>query len=129
MDKIIIRELRVETIVGIWAWERRMPQIVSLDIDIGTDISDCLGDGGIENTIDYKQVSRRVTAHIQEMQYELLEALTEGVAGIVLNEFGAPWVKVRAIKPKAVRDTAAVGVVIERSADRDATASTGSTEA
>jgi dihydroneopterin aldolase len=114
MDKIIIRDLRIETIVGIWEWERKMLQTVCLDIDIAADIAAAAVAGNIESTVDYKAVSRRVTDLVQTQQYELLEALVEGVAGVILDEFGAPWVRVTACKPRAVKNTGTVGVVIER---------------
>ncbi len=83
--------------------------------DIGADIAAAARAGSIDDTVDYKQVSRRIAAHVQEEKYELIEALAEGVAALIIGEFGAPWVRVSAEKPRAVKNTGSVGVVIERS--------------
>ncbi len=116
MDTIFLRDLRIRTIVGIWAWERRMPQIVSIDLDMATDIRRAAGSDRIDDTLDYKAVSSRITTFVAESSFQLIETMAEQVAGIIRTEFGVPWVRVAVHKPWAIRGSRDVGVVIERGA-------------
>lgn len=114
MDTIFLRDLRIRTIVGIWEWERRMPQIVSIDLDMGTDIRRAAQSDQIEDTLDYKAVTRRVKALVTDSGFNLIETMAERIAALIIDEFGAPWVRVAVHKPGAIRGSRDVGVVIER---------------
>ncbi|MGA9855232.1 MAG: dihydroneopterin aldolase [Gammaproteobacteria bacterium] len=115
MDTVFIRDLRVETVVGIYAWERRIRQIVSLDLDMGTDVHAAAQTDRIEDTLDYKAVAKRVAQFVSEQQYQLVETLAERVAALILDEFNIQQVKVTVHKPGAVSGSKSVGVSIERS--------------
>lgn len=114
MDTIFLRDLRIRTIVGIWEWERRMPQVVSIDLDMATDIRRAAGSDDIADTLDYKAVTRRIKAFVTDSRFNLIETMAEQIAGIILAEFGVPWVRVAIHKPWAIRGSRDVGVVIER---------------
>jgi len=114
MDTVFIRELKVDTLVGIYDWERRMRQQVVLDIDMGADISRAAKSDKIEDTLDYKAVAKRVAQFVRESEFQLVETLAEKVAELVMGEFRVPWVKVTLNKPGAVSGSKSVGVVIER---------------
>jgi dihydroneopterin aldolase len=114
MDTIFLRDLRIRTIVGIWEWERRMPQVVSIDLDMATDIRRAAGSDDIADTLDYKAVTRRIKAFVADSRFNLIETMAEQIAGIILAEFGVPWVRVAIHKPWAIRGSRDVGVVIER---------------
>ncbi|MEO8225508.1 MAG: dihydroneopterin aldolase [Gammaproteobacteria bacterium] len=114
MDTIFLRDLRIRTIVGIWEWERRMPQIVSIDLDMATDIRRAAGSDQIGDTLDYKAVTRRIKTFVAESRFQLIETLAEQIAGIILAEFAVPWVRVAVHKPWAIRGSRDVGLVIER---------------
>ncbi|MEO8443814.1 MAG: dihydroneopterin aldolase [Gammaproteobacteria bacterium] len=114
MDTIFLRDLRIRTIVGIWEWERRMPQIVSIDLDMATDIRRAAGSDQIGDTLDYKAVTRRIKAFVADSRFQLIETMAEQVAGIILAEFDVPWVRVAVHKPWAIRGSRDVGLVIER---------------
>jgi dihydroneopterin aldolase len=116
MDTIFLRDLRIRTIVGIWEWERRMPQIVSIDLDMATDIRRAAGTDQIGDTLDYKAVTRRIKAFVAESRFNLIETMAEQVAAIILAEFAVPWVRVAVHKPWAIRGSRDVGLVIERGA-------------
>lgn len=116
MDSVFIRDLRVETVVGIYDWERRIRQIVSLDLDMSTDIRRAAGSDRIEDTLDYKAVAKRVAQFVSAAQFQLVETLAEKVAALVLDEFKVTQVKVTLHKPGAVSGSKSVGVSIERSA-------------
>lgn len=114
MDLVIVRDLRIRTIVGIWDWERKMPQTVSIDLDMATDVSRAAETDKIEDTLDYKKVAKRVTSFVQEEAFQLVERMADQVAELIMSEFDVPWVRVEVRKPRAVRDSADVGVVVER---------------
>jgi 7,8-dihydroneopterin aldolase/epimerase/oxygenase len=114
MDKIFLSSLAVECIVGIWEWERRVKQTVILDIEMATDIRKAAASDHIDDTIDYKAVSKRLQSFVGESQFQLVETLTDRIAQLIVTEFGVTWVKVRLNKKGAIRGARDVGIVIER---------------
>ena len=119
MDTVFINDLRIETIIGIYDWERTVKQTISLDLELGTDIRRAAETDAIEDTLNYKAVAKRLIAFVEASEYQLVETLAEKIAAIVLSEFNVPWMKLTVHKPGAVRGSRDVGVIIERG-DRDA---------
>lgn len=114
MDIIYLRDLRIDTIIGIYDWERRMKQTIVLDIEMATDISQAANSDNIEDTLNYKDVAKRIMTFVGESEFELVETLAEKVTEIILTEFNTPWVKLTLNKKGAVRGVRDVGVIIER---------------
>jgi len=114
LDIVFIRDLRVRALVGIFEWERRIRQELRLDLEMGFDIRKAAGSDNIDDALDYKAVSQRVKAHIEESSFQLVEALAESIASLVLKEFPVSSVKLVLNKTGAVRDARDVGVIIER---------------
>ncbi|HKU13872.1 MAG TPA: dihydroneopterin aldolase [Steroidobacteraceae bacterium] len=114
MDKIFLRSLAVECIVGIWEWERRVKQTVIIDLEMATDIRRAAASDHIDDTIDYKKVAKRLLAFVGESQFNLVETLAEQIARVVVTEFGVSWVKVCLNKQGAIRGARDVGIEIER---------------
>ncbi|MDB2544912.1 dihydroneopterin aldolase [Woeseiaceae bacterium] len=114
MDAIFLNEMRVETIVGIWDWERKTKQIVSIDLEMGADIKKAALTDNIEDTLNYKGVSKRIRKFVEDSDFQLVETMAEKIAEIILVEFNVPWVKVRVNKPGAIRGSKDVGVFITR---------------
>lgn len=114
MDIIYLHDLRIDTVIGVFDWERRVRQTVSLDLDMAADIRRAAESDDIGHTLDYKAVAKRLIAFVGESEFQLVETLAEKVAGILLEEFSIPWVRVRVNKTGAVRGARDVGVVIER---------------
>lgn len=114
MDTIFLHDLRVETIVGIWDWERKIRQTVSIDLEMAADIRSAAASDSIEDTLNYKLVSKRVQQFVAESSFQLIETLAQKIAEVVLAEFDMPWVEVRVSKPGAVRGAKDVGVKIRR---------------
>ena len=114
MDTIFVTDLRVETIVGIWEWERQVPQTVRIDLEMAADIRRAAASDSIEATLDYRAVAKRVAEFVAESRYKLIESMAEGIADVIVGEFDVPWVKVSVHKPWAVRGSKDVGIVIER---------------
>ena len=114
MDNIYLRDLRIETIIGVNEWERRVKQTVVLDVDIGTDIGKAATSDSVEDTLNYKTVAKRLMAFVGESEFQLVETLAERTAEMLVNEFGVPWLRLRVNKQGALRGVRDVGVVIER---------------
>ena len=117
MDIVYIRELEIETIIGIYDWEREQKQTVSLDLEMGTDISLAAGSEDIEKTLDYKAVAKRLIEFVESSEFFLVETMAEKIAQIIMLEFSVPWLKLRLGKPGAVTGSKDVGVIIERTSN------------
>ena len=116
MDKIFLRQLQVEAVIGIWEWEQQIRQIVSIDLEMAADARAAAAADSVDATLNYRDVAKRVQEFVAESRFQLVESLAESVARIVIEEFGVPWVRVSVAKPAAIRDAREVGVSIERSA-------------
>ena len=114
MDKIFLTGLEVETIIGIWEWERKIPQTVVIDLEMAADIAQAAETDSIEGTLNYKSVAKRLQSFVAESRFQLVETLAERIAAVVTDEFEVPWVRVRVNKPGAIRGARDVGVLIER---------------
>ncbi|MHB1240724.1 MAG: dihydroneopterin aldolase [Gammaproteobacteria bacterium] len=116
MDIIYLRDLRIDTVIGIYDWERRIKQTVSLDLEMAADIRKAAASDALEDTLNYKAVAKRLIQFVGESQFQLVETLAERAAELVLNEFPIPWLRLSVNKVGAVRGAGGVGVVIERGA-------------
>jgi len=114
MDKIFLSELKIDTIIGIWEWERRIRQTVVIDLEMSADIAKAAATDEVADTLNYKLVAKRVQEFVADSSFQLVETLAERIAAIIREEFGVAWVQVRVNKPGAIRGSKAVGVLIER---------------
>ena len=114
MDIVYIRKLKIETIIGIYDWERKQKQVVSIDLDMASDITKAAKTEAIEQALDYKAVSKRLIEFVEQSECQLVETLAERIATIVREEFAVPWLRLRVGKPGAVTGAKDVGVIIER---------------
>jgi dihydroneopterin aldolase len=114
MDIIYLHDLKVDTTIGIFDWERRVKQTVSFDLEMAADIRKAADSDHIDDTLDYKAVAKRIIQFVEASDFQLVETLAEKVAEIILNEFNVPWVRLRINKKGAVRYAGDVGVIIER---------------
>ena len=114
MDKIFLDELKIDTIIGIWDWERKIRQTVIIDLEMSADIARAAASDSVEDTLNYKSVAKRVQQFVGDSRFQLVETLAERIAGIIRDEFDVAWVKVRVHKPGAIRGSKDVGIEIER---------------
>ena len=114
MDAIVIRDLRVEALIGIHRRERHVHQIVSIDLEIGVPGTAVFASDKVSDTIDYEQVALRIRELATSTHFRLVETFADRIATLLLNDFGAPWVKVSAAKLGILPNTKFVGVTIER---------------
>ena len=113
MDIIFIQDFRVEILIGVYDWERSVPQTVQLDLEIGLPAREKRSDK-IGDTIDYAKVVARIKVTLANNHFLLVEALAEHIAQIILNEFRAPWVRASVTKLGALQGVKRLGVTIER---------------
>jgi dihydroneopterin aldolase len=114
MDTVFIEDLRIETVIGIYDWERKIRQVVAIDLEMAFDNRGPAASDHIDDTLNYKAVSKRLIAFVEAASFQLVETLAERCAQIVLDVFHVPWLRLKLSKPGAVRGAKAVGVVIER---------------
>ena len=114
MDIIFIADLRLDILVGVYDWERRVPQTVQLDLEIGIPDTGRPRSDRIGETIDYSKVVARIAAALKDDHFMLVERLAEHVAQLVMTEFKSPWVKVGVTKLAAIKGVKRLGVTIER---------------
>ncbi|MCG8324146.1 MAG: dihydroneopterin aldolase [Thiotrichales bacterium] len=117
MDIIYLNDLRIDTVIGIYDWERRTRQTVVLDLEMGTDIRPAAASDDIEQALDYKAVAKRLIEFVSLSEFQLVETLAEKIAEIILTEFDVEWLKLRLNKQGALRGVRDVGVIIERKRD------------
>ncbi|CAN5153922.1 dihydroneopterin aldolase [soil metagenome] len=113
-DAIFLRELAVQTIIGIQEWERRVRQLVKIDLELSVDARRAAATDRIEDTLNYKLVATRIVDFVSQSEFRLVETLAENIAALVLREFAVAWVRVSVNKPGAIRNATDVGVRIER---------------
>src|SRR5690606_24375900 len=99
MDIVYIRDLQIQTIIGIYDWEREVRQTVSIDLEMATDIRQAAATDDIQYALNYKAVSKRVIAHVEGRSALLVESLAEEIAALVRDEFNVPWLRLRVSKP------------------------------
>jgi 7,8-dihydroneopterin aldolase/epimerase/oxygenase len=114
-DRIFLRGLTAECIIGFIDWERRVKQTVLVDLELPVDCRRASVSDDVADTVDYKRVAKRVLAYIEASEFKLVETLAHRLALLLLEEFGLEWVRISLNKPGAIRNSRDVGVVIERS--------------
>ena len=113
-DRIFLRGLTAECIIGFIDWERRVKQSVVVDLELPVDCGRASISDDVADTIDYKAVAKRTLAFIEASEFKLVESLAHRLALLLLEEFGLEWVRISLNKPGAIRNSRDVGVLLER---------------
>ena len=113
-DRIFLTGLEVECTIGFIDWERRVRQTIVLDLELPCDCARAAASDAVADTVDYKQVAKRVLAWVPGTEFQLVETLAHRLAMLLLDEFALEWVRLRICKPGAIRHSREVGVSIER---------------
>ncbi|WP_116368299.1 dihydroneopterin aldolase [Parahaliea mediterranea] len=114
MDTVFIRELALETVIGVYDWERGVRQTLLLDLDMAWDNRPAAAGDDLQHALDYAAVSACIASFMGAQQFQLIETAAEQIAALVRSEFGVPWLRLRLCKPGAVAAARDVGVLIER---------------
>jgi len=113
-DKIFLRGLEVECIIGFIDWERRIKQRVQIDLEMPVDCARAAKSDDVADTLDYKRVAKRVITFVESSEFMLVETMAHRMAMMILEEFGIEWIRIWINKPGAIRGSRDVGVAIER---------------
>jgi dihydroneopterin aldolase len=113
-DIVFIEDLRIETIIGIYDWEREIRQVISIDLEMAADNTRPAATESIDDALNYQAVAKRLIQFVGESEFQLVETLAERITEIVRNEFNVSWLRLKLSKPGAVTGSKAVGVIIER---------------
>ncbi len=114
MDIIFLRELKVETLIGVYPWEKHVPQHLQLDLEIALPNNRACHSDDIADAVDYAEIVRHIQSALRSRHFNLIEALAEHIAQILLTDFSSPWVKVSVAKLNAISGNRMVGISIER---------------
>ncbi|ROS01671.1 dihydroneopterin aldolase [Sinobacterium caligoides] len=114
MDIVYIHELKIDTVIGIFDWEREIKQTITIDLQMAHDIHTAAESDDIAHALSYKDVCDRLTAFVEGSEFFLIEKMAEQIAELVMTEFRVPWLRLKLGKPGAIAAAADVGVVIER---------------
>lgn len=117
-DIIFITDLRADAIIGIYDRERSIKQTISIDLELSTSVKAAAKNDSVDDTLNYKLLSKRVEAYIQQSEFQLIETLAERLAEIIINEFNVPWLKLTLHKGGALSNSRDVGVRIIRQAPK-----------
>ena len=113
-DIIFIKALKIDTIIGVYDWEKKIKQTISLDLEMSADIKRAVQTDAIEMTLDYKAVTKRLIAFVRASEFRLVETLAENIAQIVITEFNVSWIRLTLNKGDAITGADGVGIIIER---------------
>ncbi len=116
MDIVFLRQLEVDTVIGIHDWEREIRQRLVLDLEMASDTRLAARTDSIAEALDYQAVAERLTEFVRGSSFQLVETLAEACAQIVLQEFDVSWLRLTVSKPDAIAHAQSVGVIIERGA-------------
>jgi dihydroneopterin aldolase len=114
MDIIYLHGLVANAQIGVWEWEKQITQQLTIDVDMGADIRIAAASDRLQDTLNYKEVAKRIIGFVEENHFDLVEALAEHIADILLDEFGIPWCRIKLNKKGAINGGRDVGVIIER---------------
>ena len=114
MDKVFLRQLQLEAVIGVYDWEREIRQPLIMDLEIATDAGRAAASDRIQDALDYHAVAKRITEFVGQSDFQLVETLAERCAELLIREFAVTWLRMTVHKPDAVENAASVGVVIER---------------
>jgi dihydroneopterin aldolase len=114
MDIVYIRDLRIDAVICIYDWEKRIQQQISVDLEMGWDNRIAAKSDDIKDTLNYKAAANLVKELVDKSEFELVESLAEHIAELLLEKMNIPWIKVSLGKPMAVTGSQQVGVIIER---------------
>ena len=114
MDKVFIKGLRADSVIGVHDWERNIRQPLILDIELGADFSRASKSDALADAVDYEAISKRVVEVVGGASFQLIETLADHVATMIQDEFGIQWLRLKVTKPQAVEAADGVGVIIER---------------
>jgi len=114
MDKIFLNDLQIDTIIGIYDWERETLQTLSFDLEMDWDIAKAAKSDDITDTLDYGAIATTIVSFVEASRYQLIETLAEDLAALLLQTYPIPKLKLILSKPVALHGQNIARIVIER---------------
>jgi dihydroneopterin aldolase len=114
LDKIFLRGLKVDAVIGVWEWERQIRQTIEVDLELATDVARAAESDTIEAALNYKDIAKALIDFVSHSEFQLVESLAEALARVTVLDFGIAWTKISVSKPGAIEGSREVGVIIER---------------
>lgn len=114
MDIIYLSQLKLETLIGVYDWERRAKRTIFVDLELATDSRRAAATDNLQDTLDYGELARRLTEVSENSEFFLIETLAERLSTTILQEFPVPWLRLKLSKRGAVPSADDVGLIIER---------------
>lgn len=114
MDTVFIKGLKAASVIGCYDWERDIRQTLVFDLELEADFTRAAQTDALEDALDYAAICQRVIAVCDASRFQLLEALADHVATLLLAEFDISGLRMTISKPGAVSEADGVGVVIAR---------------
>ena len=114
MDTVLIESLGVDTVIGVYDWERRITQRLEINLELATDIRPAAQADDIFLTLDYDAISTCIDDFASSHEFSLVETFADRLATLLCEAFSLPWLRLTVRKPGAVAAAASVGVRIER---------------
>ncbi len=114
MDRVFIEQLQVESLIGVYDWERNAKQSLLLDLCMAWDNQPAANSDNLSYALDYAAVCQRIEEFAAASSFALVESFAEQLAGLLMREFAIPWLRLKLTKPAAVPQARGVGVEIER---------------
>jgi len=113
-DRVYLRKLRVETVIGVYAWERRIRQSLLLNLEMATDAKNAAASDSLADALDYAKIAQRIAEFAAAAEYQLVESFADKLAELIIREFAVEWLRLDVNKKAAVPKAEGVGVIIER---------------
>ena len=114
MDKVFIKDLEVEAVIGVYDWEREVRQLISINLEMNFNTKKAGRSDRIDDALNYKNISKCIIELTESSKSKLIESLAQKIAKTVLSEFPVSSVIVSVEKPGALRGSKSVGVTIKR---------------
>ena len=114
-NKIFVKDLEIEAIIGIFDWEREVKQLIKISYEVEVDIKKAFKSDNIEDTFDYKTTSKKIIKFVEKSSFQLIEALAEKVSKIIMQDERVLNLSLSVSKPGALRGSKEVGLTIFRS--------------
>jgi dihydroneopterin aldolase len=115
MDKIFLNDLKIETIIGIYDWERETLQTLGFDLEMDWDIHKAAASDDITDTLDYGAIAETIVTFVKASRYQLIETLAEDLCSLLLKTYPIPKLKLTLSKPVALHGNNIAKIIIERS--------------
>ncbi|THD63402.1 MAG: dihydroneopterin aldolase [Bradyrhizobium sp.] len=113
-DRVIIEDLRIPACIGVYPHEKIQKQVITLNIEMGLATQVCFRSDQVQDTIDYAAVADALKRLAVSRHFHLIEGLAEQISNVVIDSFGASWVKVHIRKIGVIPDAKCAAVAITR---------------